>query len=433
MKIISKFFICVLILCIPGLLFAGANKSYFPLPILNSVTGTTPFPRTAYVIYYYDENENPTLLFPSGTTALLGVTPFTIPPAICGPNEVWVDDGTGNLTCAAQSSGGGGPDDVSGGVSGFFVAYSESTGTTVSAVSQFYISGSTLYGRLPGSASTPFTIGPILTDGGVSAYGIFNIVGGGIENIGILSGATLGKTNAGCTVYSGGLYFSDGSIQIVAGVTPSSVTNWITNYTALAAFSGTTNFPAWFGGVSTYLMNALALSGFSGTTNFPAWFTGVSALVTAHTAAASVSGTSIIDETITTDDVASTVKAGALAVFLDGAGSVLAAGASVWVVAPYNMGVTGYNVVCDGSGNTIALSILTAYMTDVPARLGGTSIFESGGSRVISGTTFEDWTSGTGHSGSTSIKRGDVIVYEIIDATATAQKVFITLEGNKEE
>ena len=47
--------------------------------------------------------------------------------------------------------------------------------------------------------------------------------------------------------------------------------------------------------------------------------------------------------------------------FLDGAGSALTAGTSIWFVMPYNMGVTGFNVMMDGSGATLAVSVVTAF------------------------------------------------------------------------
>ncbi|KKK94803.1 hypothetical protein LCGC14_2679180, partial [marine sediment metagenome] len=105
MKTLLKIIVLCLLIILPSLAFAGANKSYIPFPILDS-SGTTPFPRASYVLLYFDENETPTLLFPSGTTAQVGVSPFVTPLVVCGVNEVWVDDGTGTMSCAAQSGGG---------------------------------------------------------------------------------------------------------------------------------------------------------------------------------------------------------------------------------------------------------------------------------------------------------------------------------------
>ncbi len=140
------FFLLFCLRSIPSIAFAGANKSYIPSPILNSVTGTTPYPRTGYLIYYTDENEKPTVLFPSGTTAVLGVTPFTLPTSFCGAGEILEDTaGDGVLVCAAQSGSGSSgvtiyaPTGSMTGQENIFVVGDPTSGTSPS------ITGNTLY------------------------------------------------------------------------------------------------------------------------------------------------------------------------------------------------------------------------------------------------------------------------------------------------
>ena len=146
MKRLLTFFLLFCLVSISSIAFAGANKSYIPSPILNSVTGTTPYPRTGYLIYYTDENEKPTVLFPSGTTAVLGVTPFTLPTSFCGAGEILEDTaGDGVLVCAAQSGSGSSgvtiyaPTGSMTGQENIFVVGDPTSGTSPS------ITGNTLY------------------------------------------------------------------------------------------------------------------------------------------------------------------------------------------------------------------------------------------------------------------------------------------------
>ena len=160
MKTLLKIIIALCFLIImPYVAFAGANKSYTPYPILNTVTGTTPFPRTGYVLIYFDENETPTLLFPSGATSVLGVTPFVVPSVVCAANEVWTDDGTGIMSCAALSGIANDADFApASAITPWLVEYSGGTpfvaGTTRTGASGFGL-----------DAGTNITLTPSITDG----------------------------------------------------------------------------------------------------------------------------------------------------------------------------------------------------------------------------------------------------------------------------
>ena len=141
-------------------------------------------------------------------------------------------------------------------------------------------------------------------------------------------------------------------------------------------------------------------------------------------------GVSIPPGSMDTVDVSHTVKAAGMGGHIDGAGSPLLAGASIFWVVPFNFGVSGFNAVGMDSGDTVSVKVLTGFQTPVD---GATNVVTSGASiTIVGGVTNWNWAI----SGSTTFKRGDTIVIEVVDnvdQTAGSQRWTFILDGNKVE
>ena len=220
-----------------------------------------------------------------------------------------------------------------------------------------------------------------------------------------------------------GLAETNGNVMFVAGGA------WTSDATPAIDCSDCTNVPA--GDVSlSDLTTYTERAAFTGATGFPL-DSEVTGSFRAVGAPDTTSGVSIIDGTVTTADVSTTVKGTGVAFFIDGAGSALTTGTSIFYIWPVNYAVTGFNVMTDSEANIVSLAIVTAFQVR-PAVISGSTnfVFDNGGVSTFTGLSFDDsWA-----SSSTSFKRGDVMYIEVLgDTAAVAQKVIVSFDGNKTE
>ncbi|KKM78644.1 hypothetical protein LCGC14_1357840, partial [marine sediment metagenome] len=112
--------------------------------------------------------------------------------------------------------------------------------------------------------------------------------------------------------------------------------------------------------------------------------------------------------------------------FIDGAGSALTSGTSIWGTFGLSFTVTGFTVAVDGSGNTVRLTGVTDSPRTYPTLNSGNSIFAgNSGASVFTGWGAEDLT------GATTFIAGQTWAFIVADTTATAQRVSITFSGDK--
>jgi len=169
-----------------------------------------------------------------------------------------------------------------GGGSGVSVA-ADAENIAKTGVSTFWIiGGANITSTVAADASgATFTlVGVPGTGGGVGGVSFYGTDDGSFVDFGTATGVTLflkGQsgisttatgdwTTSGGTVYIGlnGSVTSWMQSQVSGYPYNSSVSNWITNITDLAAFSGTTNFPAWFSAVSNEFDNRGAIGATTG-------------------------------------------------------------------------------------------------------------------------------------------------------------------------
>lgn len=243
------------------------------------------------------------------------------------------------------------------------------------------------------------------TGGTLSA--IINIMTGLTVNGNLAANSISATTVSGGTLYSGSTNLYD-IFATSAGASDITRVQPGTNITT----GGTGNFPV-INLVESPLVNNITFSG-----------TAIGGTIQAGDGTfTTLSGTNISATTYYGNGINLTGITGAFGITIDGAGSDITPGQKGFVVAPYNMGITGWDLIANTSGNCAIDIWKSATIPTISDSITGLSYpdlinnqFNQNSTALIS------WTTG--------ITNGDIIAFNVISATSVS-RITLTLKTIK--
>ncbi|MBP9758728.1 hypothetical protein KBD45_03460 [Candidatus Dojkabacteria bacterium] len=138
--------------------------------------------------------------------------------------------------------------------------------------------------------------------------------------------------------------------------------------------------------------------------------------------ATSLSGTNISATTYYGNGINLTGITGAFGITIDGAGSEITPGQKGFVVAPYNMGITGWDLIANTSGNCAIDIWKSTTIPTISDSITGLSYPYLTNNQFNQNSALISWTTG--------ITNGDIIAFNVISATSVS-RITLTLKTIK--